>query len=288
MSQYFETCNNATTRLHRLRLVCAIDPVERHRNTTGLRDCSCATAPIFGIPTHVVTGFAALTGDKDKRPKLKTCVPLLLAIEKPARDGDRLLLDVAGTRAVHWLLRFDPKLCAPILKGLVDGVAVDETVLLIRDGLGSRCIIDGILEGQQQESAFCKALSNLAAKLTGHWVNLSGDRIGHHTVKKLFHALTDLKAREVLVQELVGGKKRLSGTSMGRSIITECLVHEYETKGEAEWRRLIKKRAEKETWVDDIVHGGRSEQGGKRKSESATDDREKRRRWGLDDYVESK
>ena len=41
----------ATPRLHRLRLVCAIDPVERHRNTTGLRDCSCATAPIFGIPT---------------------------------------------------------------------------------------------------------------------------------------------------------------------------------------------------------------------------------------------
>ena len=42
---------HATTRLHRLRLVCAIDPVERHRNMTGLRDCSCATAPIFGIPT---------------------------------------------------------------------------------------------------------------------------------------------------------------------------------------------------------------------------------------------
>ena len=57
----FESCSSgaclnvlrhATTRLHRLRLVCAIDPVERHRDTTGVRDCSCATAPIFGVPTE--------------------------------------------------------------------------------------------------------------------------------------------------------------------------------------------------------------------------------------------
>ena len=59
----FESCSScaclnvlrhATTRLHRLRLVCAIDPVERHRDTTGVCDCSCATAPIFGIPTNYI------------------------------------------------------------------------------------------------------------------------------------------------------------------------------------------------------------------------------------------
>lgn len=217
----------------------------------------------------IVVGFGDLNADVSN--KLQPCIPLLLDIKKPDRDGDRLSLDVAGTRSVHYLLRFEPKLCKHTLSGIID-LPGEEIELLIKDGLGSRCVLDGILEGPVKESVFSSAIAKLATKLTGRWVTLAGDRIGHHVVIKLFFALKDLAVREELVKEFVAGKKRLSGNAMGRKVLSECLVHEYEMNGTNEWNRLVKKRTEKDVWLDDIIHGSK-EVTGKRKE---TDDMPKK------------
>ena len=216
------------------------------------------TASKYGICQEsllksIINGFATTSADISK---LQPCICLLLDAKKPERDGERLSLDVAGTRAVHYMLRFEPRRCKHVLSGILE-LSSDLIELLMKDGLGSRCIIDGMLGGPIKESVFSGALAKLAAKLSGRWVAISTDRIGHHVVKKLFYALKDLKAREELVKELVDGKIRLSGNSMGRTILSECLVHEYEINGSKEWNRLIKKRLEKDHWLDDIVHGSR-------------------------------
>jgi hypothetical protein len=229
------------------------------------------------ILASIEAGLATLlTAGKPATIKLQACVKLLLGLARPERDGDRLILDVAGTRTLYWLLRLEnANLCAPILKGLVE-MPAEDMELLVKNGLGSRCILDGILEGPVEDPVFSSALSKLATLLAGRWVAISGDRIGHHVVKKLFRSLADVEARESLVKELVSGKKRLSGSSMGRSVVAACLVHEYEVNGAKEWQKLVMKRVDTESWLQDIVQGDCV--GEKRKQEkTATDERKKAR-----------
>lgn len=187
--------------------------------------------------------------------KLNKCIPALLSIQKPARDGDRVQVDVAGTRALYHMLRFEPSLlCKDTVKGIME-LAPDEMELLTKDALGSRCVLDGILEGPLKDSVFALALKRLLAKLQGRWVAVAIDRVGHHTVKKLFRALSDVKDKEVLVKELMEGKNRMNGNSMGRSVLDALEVRAYEMNGEKEWSKLVKKNVENEEWLKEIVEG---------------------------------
>jgi hypothetical protein len=122
-----------------------------------------------------------------------------LSLQK-ADDGERLQLDVAGTRTVFQLLRFEPQHCKVVLKGIL-ALSQEDIEAIAKDGLGSRCILDGILT--QAETRSLQSCQAAACKATGRWVALSVDRIGHHITKKVFRALDDKGSREELVQELV-------------------------------------------------------------------------------------
>ena len=94
-------------------------------------------------------------------------------------------------------------------------------------------------------------MKQLLNHLQGRWTSLATHRVGYHTVQKVFAALHDVKDKEKLVQELVGGNNkndmnklnnRLTSNNMGRTIRTELLIQEYETLGVSEWTKLINKK----------------------------------------------
>ena len=267
---------------------------------------------------------------KKKRHKsnsvpLRECVPPLLRIVAPQKDGDRLSLDPAGARVVYHLLQFAPRLCKDVLVGITEELTAAELELLAKDGLGSRwyvkwnlgkrivhsfmslcgyshsgwvpltmcplphtylvsttlpisairfdvpflsfpslsvhnSIMDPILDGPTQEKEFSTACRQLLDRLSGRWIALASDRVGHHTVKKLFRALP-LNDKTKLVSELSRGGNRLSGSSMGRAIAEACSLSDFLLLGESDWKALIKRRQQKETWLQEIITEGEDQQG---------------------------
>ena len=71
---------------------------------------------------------------------------------------------------------------------------------------------------------------------------LSVERVGHHTVRKIFLKLGTmaLEDRASLSEELANSISRLNGNAMGRSVITDCAVKDY-TEGDKVWNSAVKK-----------------------------------------------
>jgi hypothetical protein len=218
--------------------------------------------------------------------RVQECVEVLIEAKKPQCDGERLMLNVAGARCVHFLLKFEPKMCKQVIGGIVE-LPLDVLELICKDGLGSRCLIDGLLEGPIHDKVFATGLSRLSSKLSSRWVALAVDRIGHHVVRKLCHALRDEKSQEDLMNELAKGKKRLNGVSMGRNVLDECMVLDFEMKGATEWRRQLKKKNEKGNWLDDIVRADTSPPKKKKAAEGYASEQKKkiRKLMGTDDIM---
>ena len=182
---------------------------------------------------------------------LNECISPLLNLKAPLKHGDRLTLGVEGTRAIYYLLRFEPKLCVGILDGLTMRLSPEELEMLAKDGLGSRCIWDGILDGPTSEKSFQHAARNLLTRLSDRWVALASDRVGHHCVLKLFDALK-LDDKAVLTAELAQGSNRLGGSAMGRSIMEACAVDAF-LNGENAWKDAVRKLQNGDTWLNDLL-----------------------------------
>uniref|UniRef100_A0A7S1YX12 Nucleolar protein 9 n=1 Tax=Ditylum brightwellii TaxID=49249 RepID=A0A7S1YX12_9STRA len=221
---------------------------------------------------HIRMGYAALLqtegeegeGDENKKQRHKKknmvdideCIPKLLHIRPPQKDGDRIQLDVAGARAVYQLLHFAPSLCGDVLTGITEKLGSDNLEWIANDGIGSRCILDAILDNpKSKEAPFSNAIQQLFRKLNGRLVSLSVERVGHHTVKKLFRSLQSLDDKAELSDELASGMNRLSGNAMGRSVMDACFVREY-CEGEKAWTDAVNKQAREEEWLKDIVGKG--------------------------------
>jgi len=200
---------------------------------------------------------------------LQDCIPRLLNLKKPVRDGDRVTLCVEGTRAVYHLLRFAPGLCGDVLEGITETISPYELELLAKDGLGSRCIWDGILEGARTEKVFLKAMRTLLTKLSGRWVALASDRVGHHCVIKLFKAL-DLQDKAILVAELSHGYNRLTGSAMGRTVDKACAISSF-LEGENVWEDAIRKMQNDKNFLSEILEEGTKKKKRKRKRGNDTE-----------------
>ena len=185
---------------------------------------------------------------------LKEYIPLLIDVKAPDREGGRVTLDAEGVRAVYHLLRFSPRLCSEALDGIILNISKEDLELIAKDGLGSRCVMDGILDGPMKEPVFATAAKKLLHKLSGRWVALASDRVGHHSVKKLFKALLDLEDKAELAGELARGNNRLDGSSMGRSVMQSCAIEKF-LEGEQAWKDAIKKMQQKEEWLKEIIDG---------------------------------
>ena len=219
---------------------------------------------------------------------IKDCIPLLIGLQAPEQDGGRAMLDVAGCRTLYHLLRFAPRLCEETLSGIMDGLTADQLVLIAKDGLGSRCILDGILDGPVQTPIFAAATKQLLNKLTGTLVALSSDRVGHHIVMKLFQALPKLDDKSKLVEELATqGGNRLSGTAMGRSVMEACRVTEYQDSGAKHWRHTMANTMQhqghgtaEDDILKDVIPSTTSSDGGDKASKSKRKRKRKRAEKG--------
>ncbi|KAG7370206.1 Pumilio-family RNA binding repeat protein [Nitzschia inconspicua] len=170
--------------------------------------------------------------------ELKECVPLLLQINENSIKSEQLSMDVAGTRTVYHMLRFSPRLCEGVLDGIVQELSTEELVSIAKDGLGSRCVLDGILDGPVQIPVFQKAVQELRSKFVGRIVSMANHRVAHHVVRKLFVALSTMGEKEKLADELIRGKNLLLGNAVGRSIIEDVRLDLYEMD-KKEWRRKV-------------------------------------------------
>jgi len=178
------------------------------------------------------------------------CVPLLIGLKPPEKEGGRAVLDVAGARTIYHLLHFPPKLCRDTLDGITKGFSAVELEWIANDGLGSRCIMDAITGGKNEKKQ--RTLRQLLEKLSGRWVALSVERVGHHLVQNLFRALTSLDDKATLTCELARGINRLSGNAMGRKVMATCAVKEF-MEGEDTWKEEVRKQARKEELLQELV-----------------------------------
>mmetsp|Transcript_2632 Transcript_2632/g.6070 ORF Transcript_2632/g.6070 Transcript_2632/m.6070 type:complete len:805 (-) Transcript_2632:84-2498(-) len=183
---------------------------------------------------------------------MEECIPLLIDLKPPQLDGGRALLDVAGARTIYNLLHFAPKLCGGTLEGITKGFSSQEIEWIANDGLGSRCILDAIMEGPTKQNPFSGAVKDVLEKLGGRWVALSVERVGHHLVQNLFKALHSLDDRAILVAELAHGINRLGSNAMGRKVMTACAVKEF-LEGEAVWKEAVMKQIRREEILKELL-----------------------------------
>jgi hypothetical protein len=243
-------------------------------------------------------GFSSIRSNQ-ANISVQECIPKLLQYQAPTKDGERINLDPAGARAIFHFLRFVPRLCGPIIHGILLSYSPIDLELLACDSLASVwcafhimsylkylmfflslfiSIFDGILDGAVNQKSFVDGTRLLLEKLEGRWVSLSLNHIGHHIVKKVFHSLVSVDDKAVLASELSKGIVRLNTKSCGRSIIVECAVKDF-LESKVNWSLAMSKRKGKSTIVDEILptDSEGTTRAGKRKKK-ITNDREKKRR----------
>ena len=206
---------------------------------------------------------------------LSSCIPQLIDAKKAEGDDGRVSLDVNGARTVYCMLRFAPRLCEDTVKGLLS-YDPDMLELFAKDGLGSRCIWDGVLDGPTESPCFAQGLQKLREKLSGRWVALSCDRVGQHVVKKIFRVSTDAE-RVKIAEELSHGVPRMSGSNMGRSVMDVCAVRDF-TLGVDEWKRVVKKANMQDDWLSDVLGKNDKQGNDKRKRKDSEDAHSKKRK----------
>jgi hypothetical protein len=233
----------------------AIDPAHKRRGIVwrAAELASKYRVEQDGILKAIRLGFLATTesqtendNSKSRKKKerkkasaidLKDCIPLLLHLERDS-SVDRISLDVAGSRTVYHLLRFSPRLCEEVLDGIIRELSTDDIVSIAKDGLGSRCILDGILDGPIKTSIFQQAIRELRSKLAGRCGSLANHRVGHHVVRKLFTALSTVGEKENLADEIIKSKNSLQGNVMGRSIMEHARLDLFDVD-KNEWKRKV-------------------------------------------------
>lgn len=134
-------------------------------------------------------------------------VPALLSPRLPGEGGlGRLFLNVPGARIVQNALLFDPPVAAPVLKAVA---ALPEDVLaaIARDNMGSRCLLDPILEaagarggggggskGKSKNKPAEDARRAILRAFRGHLVAMACDRVAWHILLKCFRGV-DMKEK---------------------------------------------------------------------------------------------
>ena len=189
---------------------------------------------------------------KTKGLTAKECIPLLLGLAPGScegeADGTRLTLDAAGARALYHVLHFKERLRSDWVKSIVNVFACEDLVSIANDGLGSRCVMDGLLDGPSRSTAS----KLLTSKISDRFLYLATERVGHHTVEKVFRALPSFEDKASLSAELSQSLNRLGSNAMGRSVMATCAVKEY-LEGESAWKSALAKREDKSNWIEEIT-----------------------------------
>ena len=208
---------------------------------------------------------------KSKGLSAKDCIPLLLGLtassngEEAYSSEERLTLNAAGARTIYHIFRFTERLRSDWVNGFLGLYGTNDLAKIANDGLGSRCIMDGLLDGPAKEVASKSLYSKLFSRLPF----LAAERVGHHVVIKLFRALP-YDAKAVMSAELSHSLNRLGSNAMGRSVMTSCAVREY-LEGENAWKEALAKQRVNEEWLKDILGEDGDETDGKTRKKRRKD-----------------
>jgi len=225
------------------------------------------------ILSALLRGFASITTspedndandgekseDKKRRKRSKAkgllaeeCIPHLLGLTPGSSegepDGHRLTLDAAGARALYHVFHFKERLRSDWVKGVLHIYGQADFVSIANDGLGSRCIMDGLLDGPSRS----KTSKLLVTKLSDRILYLATARVGHHPIEKLFRALPTMEDKASFSAELSHSLNQLGSNAMGRSVMATCAVKEY-LEGESAWKDVLAKQRDKAGWLEEIT-----------------------------------
>ena len=205
---------------------------------------------------------------KAKGMSVVECIPRLLGLSPGSGVGehDRLTLNAEGSRALYHILQFKERLRKVWVNGIIETYGRDELSKIANDGLGSTCVIDALLDGPAKSVAS----KMLHQKLSDRITYLATERVGHHTVEKIFRALPTMEDKALLSAELSHSLNKLGSNAMGRSVMVSCAVKEY-CEGESVWKEAVSKQKSKESWLKEII-------GEKEASDDDGDEGKKKRR----------
>ena len=108
--------------------------------------------------------------------------------------------------------------------------------------------MDALLDGPSKSTAS----KVLIQKLNDRIPYLAAERVGHHTVEKLFKALPTIEDKAAMSAELSQSLNRLGSNAMGRSVMVSCAVKEY-LEGENVWKEALARQRGKENWLEEIT-----------------------------------
>jgi len=195
---------------------------------------------------------------KAKGLSVEESIPRLLGLMPGSCDGEvdgkRLTLDAAGARALYHVLHFKERLRSDWVDGILNIYSREDLLSIANDGLGSRCVMDGLLDGPSRSIASKRLITTLSDRI----LFLSTERVGHHTVEKLFRALPTMEDKASLSADLSHSLNRLGSNAMGRSVMATCAVKEY-LEGESAWMDALAKQRQKDNWLEEIT--GEKEEG---------------------------
>ena len=96
-----------------------------HKNDEGIRSLSVVDdEQILSSPYSLM--------------EIADCIPLLIGYKEAQGDKGRIGLDAIGTRTTYYLLRFVPRLCTDVIRGILSHYSTKQIISICNDGLGSR------------------------------------------------------------------------------------------------------------------------------------------------------
>ena len=75
---------------------------------------------------------------KDSKISVSECIPKLVQFSAAEQERGRISLNANGCKIVLNLLRFVPRLCEPVLNGILGAFTGNELTAMAKDSLGSR------------------------------------------------------------------------------------------------------------------------------------------------------
>lgn len=120
---------------------------------------------------------------------------------------ERVTINVNGARTILYMLKMFEKVWAEkVFKMVRDFLNPGQIVELCKDGMGSKLLIDGMLE-MPHEDLRKLATEMVVDAIKPSLLDVACDRVGHWSIEKCFGNV-DLEGKMEIAMELASGQRR--------------------------------------------------------------------------------
>ncbi|GMH71569.1 hypothetical protein TL16_g05687 [Triparma laevis f. inornata] len=186
---------------------------------------------------------------------------------------ERVTINVNGARTILYMLKMFEKVWAEkVFKMVRDFLNPGQIVELCKDGMGSKLLIDGMLE-MPHEDLRKIATEMVMDAIKPSLLDVACDRVGHWSIEKCFGNV-DLEGKMEIAMELASGQRRLEGGKVGQGVLERMCVGAF-LEGKTEFEEAVKKMQRKKEaggkeevvqgFLDEVVKGDGDGGDGKKK-----------------------